>query len=641
MSDFEGSDLTEIDDDESYAPESSTPSQKRRTKKKVDDEDDSYQVRGALKAPRTTTLSARSLHDALTENEINLDAEYQRDVVWPVSKQMGLIDSMFRNFYIPPVIFSVVESTNGEVRRVCIDGKQRLTSIWRFSHEKYFFKHLPDRKEKGRLLPQRYKKIFENKQIVCMEYGDLSDSNEREVFQRVQLGMALTPAEKLQAVHSDLSIFIHDLQHQYVNDRLADRLDWETARGSDFRCLCTVVYLLDKNSMMTSPGVSSIHKWLVDAEQPSDHFMEGIHQTFKVFTWLAEDKECSKCFNLEKDGKKLKVSPLEFVASAILIHQHKSKFTLFQLSEAIKKMRQDVRRAEQDIRLNSRCMKITMTFVKNLKPSQLSADLDHPNAAVAIKKLFRGKLKLDEDLAGEPETKSSKKAYVKRKREEDDDDDEYVPQKQTASQRSQTSRQAAARASVKMSPSSGDLGIRSPDLRTSQNVSSASQRPRSPPPPPPPTLAPPPPPTPAPPPPPSNPPPNEPRIHPDRLAALRSAKTSVPTPQYVAPPANGHDDAPRASPQLPYPPQRWDDPPLMRFGAVAPANPSMAPPLPPGSAFSLPPYVNGYDNGQSSGVNGLPPVPPFSNQRPMPYQQDHYYDRGGAYNTRYSGYRGR
>lgn len=27
------------------------------------------------------------------------------DIVWPEQKQIGLIDSVFRNYYIPPIIF--------------------------------------------------------------------------------------------------------------------------------------------------------------------------------------------------------------------------------------------------------------------------------------------------------------------------------------------------------------------------------------------------------------------------------------------------------------------------------------------------------------------------------------------------------
>lgn len=53
-------------------------------------------------------------------------------MVWPESKQIGLVDSIFRNFYVPPVIFAVQRDDEGETVRVCVDGKQRLTSIQKF-----------------------------------------------------------------------------------------------------------------------------------------------------------------------------------------------------------------------------------------------------------------------------------------------------------------------------------------------------------------------------------------------------------------------------------------------------------------------------------------------------------------------------
>ena len=54
------------------------------------------------------------------------------DVVWPETKQIGLIDSIFRNFYVPPIVFAVQQDDEGEEVRVCVDGKQRLTSIQKF-----------------------------------------------------------------------------------------------------------------------------------------------------------------------------------------------------------------------------------------------------------------------------------------------------------------------------------------------------------------------------------------------------------------------------------------------------------------------------------------------------------------------------
>ena len=54
------------------------------------------------------------------------------DVVWPTGKQMEIIDSLFHNFYVPPIIFAVMRDEDGEEVRVCVDGKQRLTSIVKF-----------------------------------------------------------------------------------------------------------------------------------------------------------------------------------------------------------------------------------------------------------------------------------------------------------------------------------------------------------------------------------------------------------------------------------------------------------------------------------------------------------------------------
>jgi hypothetical protein len=55
-----------------------------------------------------------------------------KDIVWPTGKQMEIIDSLYHNFYVPPVIFAVMRDEDGEEVRVCVDGKQRLTSIVKF-----------------------------------------------------------------------------------------------------------------------------------------------------------------------------------------------------------------------------------------------------------------------------------------------------------------------------------------------------------------------------------------------------------------------------------------------------------------------------------------------------------------------------
>ena len=49
--------------------------------------------------------------------------------------------------------------------------------------EKLYYKDIGTSRPKRRLLPEKYRRLFANKQIVCVEYQDITDSDEREIFQ--------------------------------------------------------------------------------------------------------------------------------------------------------------------------------------------------------------------------------------------------------------------------------------------------------------------------------------------------------------------------------------------------------------------------------------------------------------------------
>ena len=86
-----------------------------------------------------------------------LDPAYQREVVWDENRASLLITSVLSrvliplsfllaklithivNYFIPPVLFNLkpkIRMVGGQkktyIERTCVDGKQRLTSIWRF-----------------------------------------------------------------------------------------------------------------------------------------------------------------------------------------------------------------------------------------------------------------------------------------------------------------------------------------------------------------------------------------------------------------------------------------------------------------------------------------------------------------------------
>lgn len=82
---------------------------------------------------RTATLSIAGFHEQNQLEKFNYEPPYQRRSVWSDEKQSYFIDSLLRNFPIPPVfLHRKIDEDTGKTTFDVIDGKQRLTAIGRF-----------------------------------------------------------------------------------------------------------------------------------------------------------------------------------------------------------------------------------------------------------------------------------------------------------------------------------------------------------------------------------------------------------------------------------------------------------------------------------------------------------------------------
>lgn len=80
-----------------------------------------------------TTISIASFHEQNQLKKYNYDPPYQRHSVWSDEKQSYFIDSILRNFPIPPIfLHRKIDPNTGRTNFDVIDGKQRLTAIARF-----------------------------------------------------------------------------------------------------------------------------------------------------------------------------------------------------------------------------------------------------------------------------------------------------------------------------------------------------------------------------------------------------------------------------------------------------------------------------------------------------------------------------
>ncbi|VDB86657.1 unnamed protein product [Peniophora sp. CBMAI 1063] len=358
-----------------FSREAFAPSEDDAPKAKSKGRQD-YRIKHALKPPRSTTYTAQSLYDQIVDGSINLGPEYQRDVVWSTEKQIGLIDSIFRNFYIPPLIFAVSTHEDGTEARTCIDGKQRLTSIQKFmdgliyhrdpdnARDKYYFTNPV---KNAAQLPGKYKNLFGTKQIVCIEYFDLDENDEREIFRRVQLGMALNDAEKMKALARNRKTdLVQDLTNLYT-ERLAD-LGFRTARDTVFRWIATACYTIRRGTEITnSTTPTQLNKWL--AEEGGKHAMtevmaEGIRESMEKFMDVIE---MPGAMEVKSGPAQKSLAPVDFVMCIYLVYTLREEFSTEALYRAIKQGRQRARDGADNVMYNSNTCRRYYDFVEKLQ----------------------------------------------------------------------------------------------------------------------------------------------------------------------------------------------------------------------------------------------------------------------------------
>ncbi|KIL68045.1 hypothetical protein M378DRAFT_191070 [Amanita muscaria Koide BX008] len=333
-----------------------------------------------LQPAQANVLSTRDLHNLIHDGAIDLNPPYQRDVVWPTTKQVKLIDSIYRNFYIPPVVFAVQKDEDGEDVRICVDGKQRLTSIQKFfdgqvyrdtrTRQSYWYTISDSVKSLRHEVPKYWKEKFSEKKITCVEYQGLTADQERDIFQRVQLGMSLTAAEKLQAISSPWASWISELEakHVSVDDGLTSQFEWDIKRGRDFQNIAHFVYCCDGIPDDRVPSAQKLEKWLSRVDPPGEQFQREIDDVLRELWMIAKEKPLNKGFTaIEK-----RLAPVEFVFIGVLLYILRNR-SREDRGAAIYHLRTAVRAEFKDIRNNSLVSRAMWGYIHDMTKNPTSS----------------------------------------------------------------------------------------------------------------------------------------------------------------------------------------------------------------------------------------------------------------------------
>ena len=138
--------------------------------------------------------------------------EWQRDEVWPDDKKQLLIDTILRGWTLPKFFFTKISDAPEEFE--VVDGQQRLSAIFDFFNGKLLLSSVTAQlvgSETYKGLPDHVGDAFDDYEISFDEITEASDEEQKEFFQRLQIGLNLTASEKLNSVHSNLTDFARAL----------------------------------------------------------------------------------------------------------------------------------------------------------------------------------------------------------------------------------------------------------------------------------------------------------------------------------------------------------------------------------------------------------------------------------------------
>jgi len=144
----------------------------------------------------------------IEDKSIDLQPNFQRGEVWPIAKKQRLIDSILRDWHVPPIHVVVAPSN----KQLVLDGQQRLVAIRDFAANKFPVDGTvpPISDELLSLnglyfseLSPKWKRQFNQFTLRLFRITDYKPSEPGELFFRLNQPSALTAAEQRNAFFGD------------------------------------------------------------------------------------------------------------------------------------------------------------------------------------------------------------------------------------------------------------------------------------------------------------------------------------------------------------------------------------------------------------------------------------------------------
>lgn len=166
--------------------------------------------------------NTKQIHKMVTNNSLVFDNAIQRGYVWDKNRQSLLIDSILRNYPIPPMYTikdgRTVQTPKGQVAVFdALDGKQRCLTITKFKNNEFALCNIKDiivdddgnEVDLNGLtyddLPESLKDAFDSCSLTVYYFTDITEEEIVEIMSRLNNGKPLSAAENTRIKARDLA----------------------------------------------------------------------------------------------------------------------------------------------------------------------------------------------------------------------------------------------------------------------------------------------------------------------------------------------------------------------------------------------------------------------------------------------------
>lgn len=189
---------------------------------------------------------------------LDLQPNFQRGEVWPKSKKQRLIDSVLREWHVPPI--HVIENPTTRKQEV-LDGQQRLVAIRDFIRGEISVdgeiepidSHIQSLDGlKYRMLPEDVRRQFDQFTLRIYRIIDYAPSEPAELFYRLNQPSNLTGAEQRNAFYGPVRDQIRDIVLSLEQRQIGkEQFGFSNARMAYDDVICRVALTIERGTIAT------------------------------------------------------------------------------------------------------------------------------------------------------------------------------------------------------------------------------------------------------------------------------------------------------------------------------------------------------------------------------------------------------